>query len=71
MEDRNTLNALIEQKSRIEAAIDAEHARLVQEGCERSVRENHSPKFNAMTPEQQQHCLFMGFDPDNPDVPLD
>lgn len=30
-----------------------------------------SPKWNAMTPAQQQHCAFMAFDPDNPDVPVD
>lgn len=30
-----------------------------------------SPIFNSLTPAQQQHYLFMGFDPDNPDVPLD
>jgi hypothetical protein len=28
-------------------------------------------KFETMTRAQQQHCCFMGFDPDNPDVPLD
>jgi len=30
-----------------------------------------TPKWNALTPAQQRHCQFMGFDPDNPDVPLD
>lgn len=28
-------------------------------------------KWDALTPAQQRHCEFMGFDPDNPDVPLD
>jgi hypothetical protein len=30
-----------------------------------------SPIFDSMTPEQQRHCEFMGFDPDCPDRPLD
>lgn len=34
-------------------------------------RRNSSPIFNSLTPAQQRHCEFMGFDPDNPDVPLD
>lgn len=28
-------------------------------------------KWDALTPAQQRHCQFMGYDPDNPDVPLD
>jgi len=32
---------------------------------------SRTPKWDAMSPAQQRHCQFMGFDPDNPDVPLD
>ena len=30
-----------------------------------------TPKWDAMSDEERRACLFMGYDPDNPDVPLD
>ncbi len=51
------------------AEIEEIHRREQHEAHERGLAQ--SPKWNAMTPAQQQYCAFMGFDPDNPDVPLD
>jgi hypothetical protein len=60
-------------KRRIEAAIDEEERRLLAERAKRA-EELHAaehPKWSAASPELQRWYQFLGYDPDNPDVPLD
>lgn len=65
------LQELQAQRRRIDADIEDERRRRLQEAHERGLKRTDCPKFDAMTPAQQRHCEFMGFDPDNPDIPLD
>jgi hypothetical protein len=48
------------------------HGPFLSEGAAKADAARYSPsKWDGLTPAQQRHCEFMGFDPDNPDVPLD
>lgn len=68
----NRLQMLESERARIDVAIAEERQRMAEKGeLTGSHAASSSPIFNAMTQAQQRHCEFMGYDPDNPDVPLD
>ena len=64
------LEFLKHQRDRIDALI-ADEQRKHWSPAESPAAPSSTPIFDAMTPDQKQHCCFMAFDPDNPDVPLD
>lgn len=48
-----------------------DQARAIARDILRGKKHSSTPIWDAATPEQRQRYRFMGFDPDNPDVPLD
>lgn len=67
------LDELEHAKRKIEGQIELEKMRLLNETGEKAkvqYAKDH-PKWAAMSEEQKNWCYFMGYDPDNPDVPTD
>lgn len=67
------LEELQAAKRKIESEIAREEMHLLNERgklAEAQYAKEH-PKWAALSEEQKNWCYFMGYDPDNPDVPTD
>jgi hypothetical protein len=51
--------------------LERDKQRADRQFVEAAERPSTTPKWDALTPSQRRHCEFIGYDPDNPDVPLD
>jgi hypothetical protein len=67
------LQELLAQRRKLDAEIEAESRHQVDEAAVRmeALHKQQHPKLHAMSKEQQNWCYFMGYDPDNPDIPTD